>query len=68
MHKRTAKCKLLLNLIYNFLYSAPLSPVVSKASAGAMETMNIYEVLDMPEFLQVNIYYVGFQIVSIYSP
>jgi hypothetical protein len=36
-----------------FLQSAPLSPVVSKASAGAMEMMNIFQVSHLPSFLRV---------------
>ncbi|EDO34631.1 predicted protein [Nematostella vectensis] len=32
--------------------SAPLSPVVSKASAGAMEVFNVYQTPDLPKFLQ----------------
>ncbi|XP_031558276.1 rRNA methyltransferase 1, mitochondrial-like isoform X2 [Actinia tenebrosa] len=32
--------------------SAPLSPVVSKASAGAMEMMNIFQVSHLPSFLK----------------
>ena len=33
------------------MYSCPLTPVVSKASAGAMETMPVYAVSGMEQFL-----------------
>ena len=34
--------------------SCPLSPVVSKASAGAMEITDIFEINNLPNFLQVS--------------
>lgn len=36
------------------LYSCPLTPVVSKASAGAMEVMDVFSTDDLAGFLQVN--------------
>ena len=35
------------------IYSCSLSPVVSKASSGAMEVMTVFSLSDMPGFLSV---------------
>lgn len=39
------------HLLHVTLYSCPLTPVVSKASAGAMETMPVHAVSGMEQFL-----------------
>lgn len=35
------------------LYSCPLTPIVSKASAGAVEVMDVFSTDDLDDFLQV---------------
>lgn len=42
-----------LTRIVGNLCSCPLTPVVSKASAGAMEVMDVFATPDLPGFLQV---------------
>ena len=36
------------------MFSCVLSPVVSKASSGAMEMMTVFSLSDMPDFLSVS--------------
>lgn len=39
--------------IMRFPYSCPLSPVVSKASSGAMEFLPVHSVNNVPEFCRI---------------
>ena len=44
-----------INLLLSFC-SCPLTPAVSKASAGAMEYVPVYSQTNMPAFLQVSVH------------
>ncbi len=45
-------CTFFLQIVLIF-YSCPLNPVVSKASSGVMEVLDVYAAHDMPLVLQV---------------
>ena len=40
--------------------SCVLSPVVSKASSGAMEMMTVFSLANMPDFLSVSVHHISY--------
>lgn len=40
---------------FTFIYSAPLSAVTAKASSGALETMDVYDVDNLTSFLNCSL-------------
>ena len=47
----------MINFFFCFIFSCPLSPVVSKSSSGAMEWSPVYSTPSMKNFLKVKIFH-----------